>query len=547
MDRLQDRYKPPEILRRTQYRTYQTRLAQAWRPRQVDSSSHRSVSLRTLFPNAKFIGTEDITCQACDQYPDAQLENWVFAAGLNTWASPEQEVLQAQANGAIGILTEQYLPTPVPQCIVENIQDALGELSMQLAGNPCEKILTIGVVGTHGKTTASLMIASMLKKIGKSVAYHTSLGGSTGRQTGLVAEATADALCLAEWLKQSVSEKTPAAILELTDEMLQSHAAAGIQFDVLVFTSLRRTQRCDTLQARGIENAMSRLLGQLKEHGVVVCNADDARLNRWANRSCPDAIRYGLDADADIQGRRLSSLQGEQTLMLSAGHSIAPLTSSILGDHNARHMLCAVAVGYSLGLELYETVCGVERLQRIPGRMQRVAVEFDRKVFVDEADQPDRLAVALHSLSKDGTPVICVAEVPDAATPEQLAAYGRVLERSASFVILTQCRKSVRFGQKAVWQVLDGCERPAAVQIVPNRLAAIELAIRSSRPGEAILLAGWGAGRWTNDQGNEGRCDLDVATHLLREFANEPPCQTIAMESPITKTPSLKIYRGKAG
>lgn len=493
------------------------------------------------------MGAEDIACQSCEQYPDAQLQNWVFAAGLNNWASPEQEVLQAQANGAIGILTEQYLPTPVPQCIVPNIQDAYGKLSIQLAGKPCDKILTIGVVGTHGKTTASLMIASMLKKIGKSVAYHTSLGGSTGRQTGLVAESTADALCLAEWLKQSVSEKTPAAILELTDEMLQSHAAAGIEFDVLVFTSLRRTQRCDTLQARGIENAMSRLLGQLKEHGVVVCNADDARLNRWVNRSCPEAIRYGIDADADVQAKRLQSLQGEQSMMIAAGSCVAPLTSTILGDHNARHMLCAVAVGYSLGLELYETVCGIERLQRIPGRLQRVAVESDRTVYVDLADQPDRLAVALHSLSKDGTPVTCVAEVPDAATPEQLAAYGRVLERSASYVILTQCRRSVRFGQKAVWQVLDGCERPASVQIVPNRQAAIDLAIRSSRPGEAILLAGWGADRWTNDQTKESRCDLDVATQLLREFVSEPPCRAIALETPSLAAPILKIYRGKAG
>jgi len=513
----------------------------------VDFSSYPSISLKSLFPNAKILGADDILCSACDQHPDAALQNWVFAAGLNPWAAPEKEILQAQANGAIGILTEQYMPTSLPQCIVPNVQDALAKLAMELAGAPCKKILTIGVVGTHGKTSACLLIASMLKKIGKSVAYHTSLGGSTGLQTGLMAEASADALCLTEWLKQSVNEKAPAAILEITNEMLQSHAAAGIEFDVLVFTNLRRTQRCDALQARGIENAMGQLLGQLKEHGVVVCNADDARLNRWAMRSCPEAIRYGIDADADVQGRRLQSLAGEQTMILSAGNSIAPLTSTIVGDHNARHMLCAIAVGYSLGLELYETVCGVERLQRIPGRMQRVPVESDLAVYVDAADQPDRLAVALHSISKDGTPVICVAEVPDAATPEQLAAYGKVLERSASFVILTQSRRSLRFGQKAIWQVLDGCERPAAIQIVPNRRAAIELAIRSSRRGDAVLLAGWGADHWTSHSNKESRCDLDVATDLLREFVNEEPSHAIASTNPSLPTPTLRIYRGKAG
>lgn len=508
----------------------------------VDFSASHAISLRELFPAAQIIGSDDIQCAACDQYPESHQEQWVFASGMSPWSAPERDVLTAQSNGAIGVLTEQYLPTSLPQCIVPNVPDAFAQLAMQLAGAPCQKILTIGVVGTHGKTTASLMIASMLKRIGRTVAYHTSLGASTGKQTGLVADANADAMVLAAWLKQSVSEEAPAAVLEISDEMLKSHAAAGVRFDVLVFTSLRRTQRADCLQARGIENAMSQLVDQLKEHGVVLVNADDARLNRWAARCCPEAISYGLDAQADVQGKRMHAMRGEQSLMVSAGNCVAPLTSTILGDHNARHMLSAVAVGYSLGLELYETVCGVERLQRIPGRLQRLSGEHSTSIYVDSADQADRLAVALHALNKDGTPVTCVAEVPDAATPEQLAAFGRVLEKSASYVILTQSRRSIRFGQTAMWQVLDGCERPGSIQVVPNRRAAIDLAIRSARPGEAILLAGWGADRWTTEKSPKPLTDMEAAAELLNEFVNEPTAPVVEM--PI---PSLKIFRGMAG
>jgi len=508
----------------------------------VDFSATHSVSLKELFPSAQFIGADDIRCSACDQFPESHSSDWVFATGLSPWSAPERDVLLAQSHGALGILTEQYLPTSLPQCIVDNVGDAFAQLAMKLAGNPCDKILTIGVVGTHGKTTAGLMIASMLKRIGKTVAYHTSLGGSTGNQTGLTAEANADAMVLAAWLKQSVSEQAPAAVLEITDEMLKSHATSGIEFDVLVFTSLRRTQRADCMQARGIENAMSRLVDQLKEHGVVIVNADDARLNRWAARCYPEAISYGIDAQADVQGKRMRAMRGEQSLMVSAGNCVAPMTSTILGDHNARHMLSAVSVGYSLGLELYETVCGVERLHRIPGRLQRLPSDHDTAIYVDHADQADRLAVALHALCKDGTPVTCVAEIPDAATPEQLAAFGRVLEKSASFVILTQSRRSVRFGQTALWQVLDGCDRPSAIQIVPNRRAAIDLAIRSAQPGEAILLAGWGADRWSTEKVPQPQSDIEVATELVQEFSRDkaPPM----VELPV---PALKIFRGMAG
>jgi UDP-N-acetylmuramoyl-L-alanyl-D-glutamate--2,6-diaminopimelate ligase len=314
-----------------------------------------------------------------------------------------------------------------------------------------------------------------------------------------------------------------------------------MEFDALVFTSLRKSQRSDTLQTRCIENAMVGLLDQLKSHGVVIYNADDARLNRWVARHQPEAIGYGLDAVSDVSGRRMRSAPGEQSMMVMAGKCVAPITSKLIGDHNARHMLAAAAVGYSFGLELFETTRGIERLQRIPGRMQRVQANAPCQIYVDAADQADRLAVALHAIAKHGTPVTCVAEVPDAATPEQLAAYGRVLERAASRVILTQSRRSVRFGQKAVWQVLDGCEYPASIQIVPNRKSAIELALRQAGAGEAVLLCGWGNGSWTNDQASKPMNDYEVAMELATQLASQPI--TVAEAASV---PGLRIFPGRA-
>ena len=44
---------------------------------------------------------------------------------------------------------------------------------------------------TSGKTSAGLMVASMLKKIGNRVAYYTSLGASDGKDAGLAAHSDA--------------------------------------------------------------------------------------------------------------------------------------------------------------------------------------------------------------------------------------------------------------------------------------------------------------------------------------------------------------------
>jgi UDP-N-acetylmuramoyl-L-alanyl-D-glutamate--2,6-diaminopimelate ligase len=504
-------------------------------------SHSRTVSLRQVFPSSQIVGADDIVCDCCLANAEQHSNDWVFAAGLDGESDSARDTIDAINLGAKAILTEQFLPSSVPQCIVPDIREAYARLCQELAGNPSEKMLTIAVVGTHGKTTAALMVASMLKRIGNRVAYYTSLGASDGKESGLAAYSDAEANQIAQWLSTSAKNESPAAIIEMTDDMLRSHAASGIEFDVILFTGLRKSQRADSLQARGIENGMHRLSAQLKQHGIIVYNADDARLNRWIERHQPHSISYGLDAAADVRGKRLSSLPGEQSMMISAGTCVMPLTSLILGDHNARHMLGAAAVGYAFGLELFEIVQGIERLQKIPGRLQRVVYGSRCPVYVDSADQADRLAVALHALSKHGNPITCVAEVPDAATPEQLAAYGRVLERAASRVILTQSRLSTQLGQKAVWQVLDGCERPSAIQVVPNREAAIELAVRGARAGDQILLAGWGANRWTNCQTKMVRTDMECASAILASLpAERPEAVNVA------QLPGLRLFGGAA-
>jgi UDP-N-acetylmuramoyl-L-alanyl-D-glutamate--2,6-diaminopimelate ligase len=500
-----------------------------------------SVSLRSIFPAAQIVGADDIFCQRCDSSIEAHPGDWVFAAGVDFDSDTARDTIEAINLGAKAILTEQFLPSSVPQCIVPDIREAYAQLCEAVAGTPSEKMLTIAVIGTHGKTTAALMVASMMKQIGKRVAYHTSLGACDGKQAGINVNAETDAGQLSEWLAASAANDTPAAVVELTDEMLRSHSASGVAFDVVLFTGLRKSQKADSLQARGIENAMHRVLGQLKNHGIVVYNADDARLNRWIQRHQPHSIGYGLDAEADVRGRRMSSLPGEQSMMVSAGTCVTPLTSLILGDHNARHMLGAVAVGYAFGLELFEITQGIERLKRIPGKLQRATGSDRCPVYIDSADQADRLAVALHALSKHGSPITCVAEVPEAATADQLAAYGRVLQRAASRVILTQSRLSTASGQKLVWQLLDGCDNPAAIQIVPNREAAIELAIRSARTGDQVLLAGWGANIWTNCQTKNVKTDLEVAAAILATL----PAERVEIAD-IIETPKLRLFGGAA-
>ncbi len=51
---------------------------------------------------------------------------------------------------------------------------------------------------------------------------------------------------------------------------------------------------------RFLENAILKACCQLKSHGMVVYNADDARLNRWIERHDLPALSYGIRAESSV-------------------------------------------------------------------------------------------------------------------------------------------------------------------------------------------------------------------------------------------------------
>jgi UDP-N-acetylmuramoyl-L-alanyl-D-glutamate--2,6-diaminopimelate ligase len=430
------------------------------------------------------------------------------------------EALQAIAAGAALVICERYLPVSAPQCIVEDSRQAWGELCHALAGQPTDQLITIAIIGTHGKTTLNLLTSSMMKSIGQKIAYRNSLATSDGATQ--VAAEDAPVNCpksMAKWLSGAVQQQVPSAVIEIDTEMLYHGKTAGLQYDLIMLTSLRTEKVNETGNSDQLQQAIIKQFGQLKEHGVVLYNADDAPLSRWMHSLALPALAYGIDADADVRGRVIERESGEQTMMITAGRMVMPLRSPLIGSHNARHLLGAVAAGYACGLELSEVVGGVEKLQRVPGRMQRVSAGQEFGVFVDQANTADRLAVALHAARQHSTGrVLCVMDISATTHATALSQIGRVLEKGAAEVCLTHAAggtfKSV---QKNAFALLDGFENPALPHVLPDRDKAIEWILHRAKPGDVVLLAGCGDQAWSSKSHPLSTNDFKAAGNWLRQ------------------------------
>lgn len=477
-------------------------------------SNSTSVSLRAFLDEAVFVGAEDIVATRCVNRADKCQPGDVFIPNSIGPLDQHDKVEEAIRRGAVAVVAERLLPVSVPQCLVADTAKVYGQVCQRLVGDPSSRMLTIGVVGSSAKTTTALYIAAMLKRLGGAVAYYTSLGASDSTHCDRTAIRPPAARKLAHWLKEADHAGAPAAVIELTPAMLRNQVDSGVEFDLLVVTGMRGGQAKGGSSGRQIRFLLKRLIESVKPHGMLLYNGDDAQTTHWIQSQYPDAISYGLDASEHVRAKRLGRYGGEQQLLAIAGNKLMPLTVKTPGDHVARAAMAAIATAFVFEFPIPKAIAGIEALDGIPGRMQRIQQAVEVPVYVDAGYTPDQVAVALHALRSHqlGNATV-VAELDSRIEPKHRQRLGEVLEKSAAKVVLCSSELSPEAAQSIAMDVLGGFKAPGRVHVIPDREAAIKWAVDNTAEG-TVLLSGRGVGIWTSRDGAP-QTDEEVARNVV--------------------------------
>ena len=404
----------------------------------AEGSANSALSLREFLEEAVFVGAEDILVKRCVDRAEKCQPGDVFIPRHNAAGDEHDNVEEAIRRGAVAVVAERILPVSVPQCLVGCTQKVFASVCQQLAGDPSQRMLTIGVVGTHSKTSTSLFVAAMLKRLGGAVAYYTSLGASDSTACDRTAVRPPGPRRLAHWMKKADLAGAPAAVIELTPAMLNNHVAEGVEFDLIILTGIRGGQERGGPSTRRFTQMLDQLVDSLKSHGMVLYNADDAQAANWAASKDVAAISYGLDAAEHVRAKRLSRSGGEQTLLVTAGNLLMPLTLKMPGDHVARSALAAVATSWMFNFSVPDAIAGTQTLTTIPGRMQRISTSFDLPIYVDDGFTPDRVAVAAHALRQHSLgPGTIVVDLSSRLSAKWRTRLGEVLEKTSAKVVLS--------------------------------------------------------------------------------------------------------------
>jgi len=155
--------------------------------------------------------------------------------------------------------------------------------------------------------------------------------------------------------------------------------------------------------------------------------------------------------------------------------------------------LTAAAVGLAYGIDLPTVVRGLEAIDYVPGRLERIECGQPFSVFVDGAGTPSAVSACLQTLRQviPGR-LICVFGARGERDRESRPRLGRAVEAGADLAVITDDNPLGEDPQAVLEDILAGLEYPAKAEVIPDRAEAIAWALSQARPGDGILIAGKG-------------------------------------------------------
>jgi UDP-N-acetylmuramoyl-L-alanyl-D-glutamate--2,6-diaminopimelate ligase len=440
----------------------------------------------------------------------------LFVAVPGEHADGHDHVAAALAAGAAAAIVERPLRgVDGVQLVVERSASALAAAAAWWYGDPSRELDVVGVTGTDGKTTTTFLIAAALEAAG----IATGLVGTIETRVGPVRQRTAEhvttpgALRLQRLLRAMVGAGDRAAVIETTSHGLAAERVGGVAYDAAIFTNLSH----EHLDFHGTFEAyraaklslFERLAGAApsKPDGrprLGVVNLDDPAGALFAETTRTAGARligFGLEPAADVRATSIvETVDGLRLEVVAPGWS-GPIQLQLAGLYNAYNGLAAVALGVGWGLDPEAVRAGLEAVDGIPGRMERVDRGQPFGVVIDYAHSPAALEQVLDLLrpvaEAAGGGLIAVFGSAGERDTAKRPIMGRIAGERCRLVVVTDEDPRGEDRQAIVDAVAAGAEaagrrRGMDLLAIPDRTSAIAAALERARPGDVVVLAGKG-------------------------------------------------------
>ncbi|MGA2294361.1 MAG: UDP-N-acetylmuramoyl-L-alanyl-D-glutamate--2,6-diaminopimelate ligase [Acidimicrobiales bacterium] len=387
----------------------------------------------------------------------------------------------AVRRGAVAVVASEPLDLEVPVVVVPDSQlrPLVAHAAASVTGHPESDVELVGVTGTNGKTTVTVLVGALARALEWNGA---NIGTLTNERT------TPAAPELFRSLRSAVDgfdteKKRSVVALEVSSHALVQHRIEGLRFAVVAFTNLSH----DHLDYHGTMEAYFDAKAQLFTTEHAQCAVI------W----CDDPYGQQLSASIALGVSEVHRSDATEVTPSLFGTTFfwrnQLINTPLVGDFNVDNALMAMTILSCLGANDADIARAMPQVSNVPGRFEVVS-DGDQIVIVDYAHTPDGLRRVLSDVRSlaPGARIITVFGCGGDRDRTKRPEMGLVASTYSDVAIVTSDNPRSEDPDTIIDAIITGIAPGTTVLRETDRRAAIALAFENARRGDVIVLAGKG-------------------------------------------------------
>jgi UDP-N-acetylmuramate: L-alanyl-gamma-D-glutamyl-meso-diaminopimelate ligase len=343
---------------------------------------------------------------------------------------------------------------------------------------------SVVIAGTHGKTTTTSLVATLLEAAGRDPSLL--VGGLSENFAGSFRDGRGP-----EFVVEGDEYDT--AFFDKTPKFLHYHA------DTLVVTSIEFDHADVYRDLADVEAEFAKLVAGLPREGTLIAAKGSATLDALASLSPCRVLRYGIEDGSDVEARApRAGADGTRFELRVRGAGAAQARLPAWGDYNVANALAAVAVAVVRGVPLDAAAAGLARYRGVKRRQELRFTSGGVSVVDDFGHHPTAVRETLAALRQrfPGRPLVAVFE-PRSNTSRRAVfqrEYAEAFDAAARVVVqlVPDARIYSAFGDEperldAARLARDVSARGIPAVALPDVDAIVDHLAKSCAPGDVVV------------------------------------------------------------
>ena len=417
----------------------------------------------------------------------------LFVAVTGFVTDGNKYIPMALEKGAVAVVTAVEPAGDVPYVLVESDRMALARLGINFFGNPAGKMKLIGVTGTNGKTTSTLLLKHVIEKTrGAKVGLIGTMDNMIGDQAIPAQRTTPESFDLQALFAQMYDAGCTYVIMEVSSHAIALDRVGGVQFAVGAFTNLTE----DHLDFhKTMENYCDTKAELFARSEKCVANCDDSWFKRISARASGSMLTTSVKDCGDLCAENMElHADGISFTAVKDGEQVK-VSLPIPGKFTVYNTLTVLGCALQLGISLQEAAEALKTAKGVKGRVEVVPVaDLPFTVLIDYAHTPDGLENVLSSVRGycKGR-LIAVFGCGGDRDPIKRPIMGKIGTDLADIAIITSDNPRTEDPNVIIADIMKGVDSEKNnFEVIENRPSAIRHAMDIAQKHDIIVLAGKG-------------------------------------------------------